>query len=52
VIKNNSGIIDKTLWTDNEAGDKINLIEAFNEKNEVEMVAEIIDENLDEFKNF
>jgi DNA helicase-2/ATP-dependent DNA helicase PcrA len=28
------------------------LIEAFNEKNEVEMVAEIIDENLDEFKNF
>ncbi|MCK9272240.1 UvrD-helicase domain-containing protein [Candidatus Gracilibacteria bacterium] len=52
VIKNNSGIIDKTLWTDNEAGDKINLIEAFNEKNEVEMVAEIIDDNLDEFKNF
>jgi len=52
VIKNNSGIIDKTLWTDNEVWDKINLIEAFNEKNEVEMVASIIDENLDEFKNF
>lgn len=52
VIKNNSGIIDKTLWTDNDEWEKINLIEAYNEKNEVEMVASLIDEKLDEYKNF
>lgn len=52
VIKNNAGIIDKTLWTDNAEWEKINLIEAYNEKNEVEMVAGIIDEKLDEYKNF
>ncbi|MDD2487663.1 MAG: 3'-5' exonuclease [Candidatus Gracilibacteria bacterium] len=52
VIKNNSGILDKTLWTDNEQGSSIKVIEAYNEKNEAESVAENIKVNIDSGENF
>ncbi|MDD2565507.1 MAG: 3'-5' exonuclease [Candidatus Gracilibacteria bacterium] len=48
VIKNNIGILDKTLWTDNVEGEKINIIETFDEKQECEKVAEEIRDILDD----
>jgi DNA helicase-2/ATP-dependent DNA helicase PcrA len=38
VIKCNKEALDKTLWTDNEEGDKILLIEAISEKQEAELI--------------
>lgn len=48
VIKNNLWIMDKTLWTDNIEWSKICLFETFNDKQEVEKVAESIRNILDE----
>lgn len=52
VIKNNSTRMDKTLWTDNEQGENIKLIEAYNEKNEAESVAEIISDKITSWETF
>ncbi|MBP8016588.1 UvrD-helicase domain-containing protein, partial [Candidatus Gracilibacteria bacterium] len=47
VIKNNIGIMDKTLWTDNKIGEKIKLVETQNEINEAEKIADLILEIID-----
>ena len=39
IIKNNEVRKDKTLWTDNQAGDKVELYTAYEETNEAEYVA-------------
>ena len=47
VIHNNEGRKDKTLWSDNEKGDKIDLYQAEDGYSEAEMVASTIKENVD-----
>ncbi|MFR0910493.1 DNA helicase PcrA [Eubacterium sp.] len=47
VIHNNEGHKDKTLWSDNEKGDKIDLYQAEDGYSEAEMVASTIKENVD-----
>jgi len=42
VVKNNTSALDKTLWTDNEEGDQITLIDAYDEKHEADTVTDII----------
>lgn len=42
VIKCNKEALDKTLWTDNEEGEKILLIEAISEKQEAELIVKQI----------
>ena len=42
VIKCNKEALDKTLWTDNEEGNKILLIEAISEKQEAELIVKQI----------
>jgi len=42
VIKCNKEALDKTLWTDNEQGEKIRLIEALSEKQEAELIVKEI----------
>ncbi|MDD5197815.1 MAG: UvrD-helicase domain-containing protein [Candidatus Gracilibacteria bacterium] len=42
VIKCNKEALDKTLWTDNEQGNKILLIEALSEKQEAELIVKEI----------
>lgn len=44
VIKCNKEALDKTLWTDNEEGNKILLIEAISEKQEAELIVKEIKE--------
>ena len=44
VIKCNKEALDKTLWTDNEEGNKILLIEALSEKQEAELIVKQIKE--------
>ncbi|MDD5377388.1 MAG: 3'-5' exonuclease [Candidatus Gracilibacteria bacterium] len=44
VIKCNKEALDKTLWTDNEEGGKILLIEALSEKQEAELIVKEIKE--------
>lgn len=44
VIKCNKEALDKTLWTDNEEGNKILLIEALSEKQEAELIVKEIKE--------
>jgi DNA helicase II / ATP-dependent DNA helicase PcrA len=48
VIKHNKTARDKTLWTQNEAGDKIQLIIASDDKRESEWVAKEIAQNISE----
>ncbi len=47
VIHNNEGRKDKTLWSDNEKGDKIDLYQAEDGYSEAEMVASTIKEDVD-----
>lgn len=47
VIHNNEGRKDKTLWSDNEKGDKIDLYQAEDGYSEAEMVASTIKEYVD-----
>lgn len=47
IIHNNEGRKDKTLWSDNEKGDKIDLYQAEDGYSEAEMVASTIKENVD-----
>jgi DNA helicase-2/ATP-dependent DNA helicase PcrA len=42
VVKNNSSALDKTLWTDNEPGEKITVVEAYDEKHEADVITDII----------
>jgi len=42
VIKHNKEALDKTLWTDNETGEKISVIETVDEKDEATEIAELI----------
>jgi len=42
VVKNNASALDKTLWTDNEEGGKITLVEAYDEKHEADAITDII----------
>ncbi|MDX1671290.1 MAG: 3'-5' exonuclease [Balneolaceae bacterium] len=44
VIKNNKNQLDKTLWTDNEMGETITLLENFDERDEANRVANYINE--------
>jgi DNA helicase-2/ATP-dependent DNA helicase PcrA len=44
IIKNNSGQLDKTLWTDNDTGDTITLLENYDERDEANRVADYINE--------
>ncbi|MDD2892203.1 MAG: 3'-5' exonuclease [Candidatus Gracilibacteria bacterium] len=44
VIKCNKEALDKTLWTDNEEGNKIQIIEALSEKQEAELIVKEIKE--------
>ena len=43
IIKHNVEALDKTLWTDNEEGEKIVLLETMDEKDEAKQVANRID---------
>ena len=45
VIKNNKGQIPKELWTDNDEGDKINLVRTMTDNEEGKFVADAIQEN-------
>ena len=47
VIHNNKGRKDKTLWSDNEQGEKIDLYQAEDAYAEADMVASTIKENVD-----
>lgn len=47
VIHNNEGRKDKTLWSDNEKGDKIDLYQAEDGYSEAEMVVSTIKEDVD-----
>lgn len=47
VIHNNAGRKDKTLWSDNEQGEKIDLYQADDAYDEANMVASEIKENVD-----
>ncbi len=51
VIKNNTNSIKKELWTDNEIWNKINIIEAPDDKIEALVIAEIIKEKYDNKEN-
>lgn len=42
VIKKNTEALEKTLWTDNEVGEKITLFESTDEKDEAKTIAETI----------
>ncbi|MDD2515686.1 MAG: 3'-5' exonuclease [Candidatus Gracilibacteria bacterium] len=42
VIKHNKEALDKTLWTDNETGEKIKVIETVDEKDEAAEIASLI----------
>jgi len=42
IIKNNSKQLEKTLWTSNEDGDCITLLENFNEREEADRIAGLI----------
>lgn len=42
VVKNNTSALDKTLWTDNEKGDLITFVEAYDEKHEADAITDII----------
>lgn len=44
IIKRNSGQIEKTLWTDNDIGDMITLLENYDERDEANRVANYINE--------
>ncbi len=44
VIKNNKNWMKKELWTENDSWEKINLIEAVNDKNEAKAISQIIKE--------
>ncbi|MFA5917813.1 MAG: UvrD-helicase domain-containing protein [Candidatus Gracilibacteria bacterium] len=46
VVKNNKTALEKTLWTDNEHGEKICLIEAPDDKLEASIVAKIIKDKI------
>ncbi|NDK08343.1 UvrD-helicase domain-containing protein [Candidatus Gracilibacteria bacterium] len=46
VVKNNKSALEKTLWTDNEHGEKICLIEAPDDKLEASIIAKIIKEKV------
>ena len=48
VIKNNRGRSDKRLWTDNEDGDQITLLEAPNEIEEAVAVASLVRDRMNE----
>ncbi len=52
LIKNNTARIDKTLWTDNEQGDKITYYSASDESDEAEYVARIIANKIREGYNY
>ncbi len=45
VIKNNKGQIPKELWTDNDEGDKIKLVQTMTDNEEGKCVADAIQEN-------
>ncbi|MFZ3233570.1 MAG: UvrD-helicase domain-containing protein [Patescibacteria group bacterium] len=45
VVKCNKEALEKTLWTDNEDGDMINVIESYDEKEESRGIAEMIAED-------
>ncbi len=47
VIKHNREALEKTLWTDNESGEKIVEIEAGDEKEECREIAKMIDTSID-----
>ena len=42
VIKNNQNRLDKTLWTDNEFGETITVLESYNERDEANRVSHFI----------
>jgi DNA helicase-2/ATP-dependent DNA helicase PcrA len=42
VVKNNKSALDKTLWTENDRGELITLIDAYDEKHEADTITEII----------
>ncbi len=44
IIKKNEGQLDKTLWTDNDTGDMITLLENYDERDEANRVANYINE--------
>gem|GEM_PF-6638480 len=48
VVKNNKTALEKTLWTDNECGEKIVFIEAPDDKLEASIIAKIIEEKMKE----
>jgi len=52
VIKCNKEALDKTLWTDNEEGGKIQLIEAVSEKHEAELIVKEIKEGAQELNKW
>ncbi|NCP76726.1 UvrD-helicase domain-containing protein [Candidatus Gracilibacteria bacterium] len=52
VIKCNKEALDKTLWTDNEEGDKIKLIEAISEKQEAELIVKEIKEDFSDLSKW
>lgn len=47
VVKNNIGRKDKTLWTDNEEGDKINFFKAFDERDEALYITDVVQKNVE-----
>ncbi len=44
IIKQNSGQLEKTLWTDNEMGDTITVLDNYDERDEANRVANYINE--------
>ena len=44
IIKNNSGQLEKTLWTDNDMGDTITLLDNYDERDEANRVANHIND--------
>lgn len=50
VIKNNVYQIEKTLWTQNEEGEKVNITVCYDEKDEARFIAQRITQLLDEKK--
>ncbi len=44
IIKKNSGQLDKTLWTDNDMGDTITVLDNYDERDEANRVANYIQE--------
>ncbi len=47
MIKQNREALDKTLWTNNDEGEKIEEFEAFDEKEEAKNIALFIEKNID-----